>query len=439
MSKTDLTQYLEWGDTHNKKVNLGGIKMDRLLDRFFHYVSFDTQSRPNARQTPSTEGQMVLAKALQSELIEIGMTDIVLSDNGCLMATLPSNVGWRTPVIGFLAHMDTSPEVIGKGVKPQIVDNYRGGDIALGIGDEVLSPVMFPVLHQLNGQTLITTDGKTLLGADDKAGIAEILTAMVRLKASDIPHGDIRIAFTPDEEVGKGMKYFDIHQFGAKWAYTVDGGGVGELECENFNAAQATIKIVGNGGHIGRAKGVMVSALGLAARFQQALPAAESPEYTEGYEGFYHLSAVRGSVDYAEMNYLIRDFERDGFEKRKKMIFDVAKQVGEGLHRDCHIEVTIKDSYYNMRDDVARHPHVVDIARQAMLDNGIEPQVVPIRGGTDGAILSHMGLPCPNIFTGGYNPHSKHEFVTVEGMEKAVSVIMRIAEITAERAKEGSL
>lgn len=413
--------------------------MDRLLDRFFHYVSFDTQSRANARQIPSTEGQTVLAKELQRELIDMGMTDVVLSDSGCLMATLPSNVSWSVPVIGFLAHMDTSPEVVGKGIRPQIVENYRGGDIALGIGDEVLSPVMFPVLHQLYGQTLITTDGKTLLGADDKAGIAEIITAMVRLKASGRPHGDIRIAFTPDEEVGKGMKRFDIEQFGATWAYTVDGGGLGELECENFNAAQATVKIVGNATHIGHAKGVMVSALSLAARFQQALPQAETPEYTEGYEGFYHLHSMRGNVDYAEMSYLIRDFDRDGFEKRKKTIINVAKLVGEGLHRDCHIEVTIKDSYYNMRDEVARHPHVIDIAQQAMKDNDIEPRIVPIRGGTDGALLSHMGLPCPNIFTGGYNSHSKHEFVTVEGMEKAVSVIMRIAEITAERAEAGHL
>ncbi|GKX52847.1 peptidase T [Budvicia aquatica] len=412
--------------------------MDKLLDRFFHYVSFDTQSRANARQVPSTEGQMALAKALERELKGMGLEDIVLSDTGCLMATLPSNVDWPVPTVGFLAHMDTSPDMSGKGVKPQIVDNYRGGDIALGIGDEVLSPVMFPVLHQLHGQTLITTDGKTLLGADDKAGVAEILTAISRLKACNKPHGNIRIAFTPDEEVGKGMKNFDVQQFGAQWAYTVDGGGVGELECENFNAALATVKIVGNAVHTGRAKGVMISALTLAARFQQALPVLESPEHTDGYEGFYHLNSMRGSVDYAEMTYFIRDFERDGFEKRKRTIIEAAKQVGEGLHRDCHIEVNIKDMYYNMRDQVAKYPHVIDIAKQAMVDNQIDPQVIPIRGGTDGAILSHMGLPCPNLFTGGYNPHSKHEFVTVEGMEKAVSVIVRIAELTAERAKNYS-
>ncbi|SQI40458.1 Peptidase T [Leminorella richardii] len=410
--------------------------MERLLDRFFHYVSFDTQSRPNARQTPSTEGQSALAESLRLELINMGLNNVELNPYGCLTATLPSNVDWPVPAIGFLAHMDTSPDVSGKGVRPQIVDNYRGGDIALGIGDEVLSPVMFPVLHQLYGQTLITTDGKTLLGADDKAGIAEILTAVARLKGENRPHGDVHIAFTPDEEVGKGMKHFDAQAFGAQWAYTVDGGGVGELECENFNAAQVTVKIVGNSVHIGSAKGVMVSALTLAMRYQQQLPAGETPENTEGYEGFYHLNAVRGSVDYAEMSYYIRDFEREGFEKRKRTMIEAAKTVGEGLHRDCHIEVVIKDMYYNMRDEVAKHPHVVEIARQAMLDNGVEPQERPIRGGTDGAVLSYMGLPCPNIFTGGYNFHSKHEFITVEGMEKATSVIMSIAEITAQRARQ---
>ncbi|MDR0805741.1 MAG: peptidase T [Enterobacteriaceae bacterium] len=413
--------------------------MDRLLDRFFYYVSFDTQSRPNARQIPSTEGQSVLARALQRELIDMGLRDVVLTENDCLMATLPSNVSWDVPVVGFLAHLDTSPELSGKGVMPQFVENYRGGDIALGNGDEVLSPVMFPILHQLHGKTLITTDGKTLLGADDKAGIAEIITAIARLKASDNPHGDIRIAFTPDEEVGKGMKHFDVEQFGAQWAYTVDGGDVGELECENFNAASVTVKIVGNAVHVGKAKGVMVSALALAARFQQALPVMESPECTDGYEGFYHLSAMRGSVDYAEMHYLVRDFDQAGFEKRKRTMVDVAKMVGEGLHRDCHIEVAIKDSYYNMRDIVAEYPYIMDIASQAMLDNDIEPKILPIRGGTDGAVLSYMGIPCPNIFTGGYNPHSKYEFVTAEGMENAVSVIVRIAEIIAERVKDGQL
>ena len=409
--------------------------MDNLLDRFLHYVSIDTQSKVNVRQVPSTEGQWKLAHALQQELAALGLEAITLSEHGCVMATLPANVDWPVPVIGFISHLDTSPDFTAKNVNPQIVENYRGGDVALGSGEEVLSPVMFPVLHQLLGQTLITTDGKTLLGADDKAGIAEIMTAMAQLKQRDIPHGDIRIAFTPDEEVGKGPHFFDVAAFGAEWAYTVDGGGVGELEYENFNAASATIKIVGNNVHPGTAKGVMVNALTLATRIHQALPAGETPEQTAGYEGFFHLNSMKGSVDRAEMHYIIRDFDREKFEARKQQLISVAEQVGEGLHPDCYIEVTLEDSYYNMREQVAKHPHIIEIAAQAMRDNDIEPVMKPIRGGTDGAQLSFMGLPCPNIFTGGYNYHGKHEFATLEGMEKSVSVITRIAELTAQRAR----
>ncbi|MEG2830228.1 MAG: peptidase T [Edwardsiella sp. (in: enterobacteria)] len=409
--------------------------MNNLLDRFLNYVSFDTQSKPGVRQVPSTEGQFKLARALQSELLGLGLEQVTLSEHGCVMATLPANVAWSVPTIGFIAHMDTAPDASGKNVNPQIVENYRGGDIALGIGDEILSPVMFPVLHQLLGQTLITTDGKTLLGADDKSGIAEIMTAMVRLKQGNTPHGEIRVAFTPDEEVGKGAQHFDVAAFGAEWAYTVDGGGVGELECENFNAASVNIKIIGNNVHPGSAKGVMVNALGLANRIHALLPAAEVPEQTDGYEGFYHLVSMKGSVEKAEMHYIVRDFSREGFEARKKHMMEIAKQVGQGLHPECYIEVTLDDSYYNMRDEVAKHPHIVALARQAMRDLAIEPIERPIRGGTDGAQLSFRGLPCPNLFTGGYNFHGKHEFITLEGMEKAVSVIMRIAELTAERAR----
>ncbi|PLR41467.1 peptidase T [Chimaeribacter californicus] len=409
--------------------------MDNLLDRFLHYVSIDTQSKVNVRQVPSTEGQWKLAHALQEELAALGLEAITLSEHGCVMATLPANVDWPVPVIGFISHLDTSPDFTAKNVNPQIVENYRGGDVALGSGEEVLSPVMFPVLHQLLGQTLITTDGKTLLGADDKAGIAEIMTAMARLKQGDIPHGEIRVAFTPDEEVGKGPHVFDVKAFGAEWAYTVDGGGVGELEYENFNAASATIKIVGNNVHPGTAKGVMVNALSLATRIHQALPSAETPEHTAGYEGFFHLNSMKGSVDRAEMHYIIRDFDREKFEARKQQLISVAEQVGEGLHPDCYIEVTLEDSYYNMREEVAKHPHIIEIAAQAMKDNDIEPVMKPIRGGTDGAQLSFMGLPCPNIFTGGYNYHGKHEFATLEGMEKSVAVITRIAALTAQRAR----
>ncbi|HHU8850694.1 TPA: peptidase T, partial [Escherichia coli] len=282
-------------------------------------------------------------------------------------------------------------------------------------------------------QTLITTDGKTLLGADDKAGIAEIMTALAVLQQKNIPHGDIRVAFTPDEEVGKGAKHFDVDAFDARWAYTVDGGGVGELEFENFNAASVNIKIVGNNVHPGTAKGVMVNALSLAARIHAEVPADESPEMTEGYEGFYHLASMKGTVERADMHYIIRDFDRKQFEARKRKMMEIAKKVGKGLHPDCYIELVIEDSYYNMREKVVEHPHILDIAQQAMRDCDIEPELKPIRGGTDGAQLSFMGLPCPNLFTGGYNYHGKHEFVTLEGMEKAVQVIVRIAELTAQR------
>lgn len=410
--------------------------MDKLLDRFFNYVSFDTQAKANVKHVPSTDGQLKLARTLRQEMIALGFEQVSLSEHGCVMGTLPGNVAWPVPTIGFISHLDTSPDFSGKNVTPQIVENYRGGDIALGIGDEVLSPVMFPILHQMLGQTLITTDGKTLLGADDKAGIAEILTAMMRLKQQKIPHGDIRVAFTPDEEVGKGALVFDVAAFNAEWAYTVDGGGVGELECENFNAAAVTVKIVGNNVHPGTAKGVMVNALSLAMRFHHTLPADETPENTEGYEGFYHLSSIKGHVERAEMHYILRDFEREGFEARKRKMIEVAQTVGRGLPRDCYIEVAIEDSYYNMRDQVANHPHVIALAQQAMRDCDIEPVMKPIRGGTDGAQLSFKGLPCPNLFTGGYNFHGKHEFITLEGMEQAVSVIMRIAALTAARANK---
>ncbi|MFJ5432204.1 peptidase T [Pectobacterium sp. CHL-2024] len=409
--------------------------MDKLLDRFLNYVSFDTQSKSGVRQVPSTDGQLKLARALQQELLELGFEQVALSKQGCLMATLPANVAWPVPAIGFISHMDTSPDFSGKNVNPQILENYRGGDIALGVGDEVLSPVMFPVLHQLLGHTLITTDGKTLLGADDKAGIAEIITALVRLKTSQLPHGDIRVAFTPDEEIGKGAQFFDVKAFNAQWAYTVDGGGVGELEYENFNAASVQVKIVGNNVHPGSAKGVMVNALTLASRYHQQVPESQSPEQTDGYQGFYHLHTMKGSVERADLHYIVRDFDRNGFEQRKQTMLDIAEKVGVGLHPDCYIEVTITDTYYNMREQVEQHPHIIALAQQAMRDCDIEPNMKPIRGGTDGAHLSFQGLPCPNLFTGGYNYHGKHEFVTLEGMEKAVSVIMRIAELTALRAK----
>lgn len=407
--------------------------MDKLLERFLHYVSLDTQSKPGVRQVPSTEGQWKLLELLKEQLEEMGLINVTLSEKGTVMATLPANVPGDIPAIGFISHVDTSPDFTGKNVNPQIVENYRGGDIALGVGDEVLSPVMFPVLHQLLGQTLITTDGKTLLGADDKAGVAEIMTALSVLIQQNIPHGDIRVAFTPDEEVGKGAKHFDVDAFDARWAYTIDGGGVGELEFENFNAASVTIKIVGNNVHPGTAKGVMVNALSLASRIHAEVPPEESPEQTEGYEGFYHLTSIKGTVDRAEMHYIIRDFDRQAFEARKRKMMEIAKKVGKGLHPDCYIELVIEDSYYNMRDKVAEFPHIIDIAQQAMRDCDIEPIMKPIRGGTDGAQLSFMGLPCPNIFTGGYNYHGKHEFASLNIMAKSVEVIVRLSELAAQK------
>ncbi|HBN3060743.1 TPA: peptidase T [Escherichia coli O25b:H4-ST131] len=372
--------------------------MDKLLERFLNYVSLDTQSKAGVRQVPSTEGQWKLLHLLKEQLEEMGLINVTLSEKGTLMATLPANVPGDIPAIGFISHVDTSPDCSGKNVNPQIVENYRGGDIALGIGD-----------------------------------IAEIMTALAVLQQKNIPHGDIRVAFTPDEEVGKGAKHFDVDAFDARWAYTVDGGGVGELEFENFNAASVNIKIVGNNVHPGTAKGVMVNALSLAARIHAEVPADESPEMTEGYEGFYHLASMKGTVERADMHYIIRDFDRKQFEARKRKMMEIAKKVGKGLHPDCYIELVIEDSYYNMREKVVEHPHILDIAQQAMRDCDIEPELKPIRGGTDGAQLSFMGLPCPNLFTGGYNYHGKHEFVTLEGMEKAVQVIVRIAELTAQR------
>ncbi|MEG3135486.1 peptidase T [Rouxiella sp. T17] len=409
--------------------------MDKLLERFLQYVSIDTQSKPNAKTIPSTEGQLHFAELLRDELIALGLSEVIITPKGCVVATLPSNVSWPVPTIGFISHLDTAPDFTGRNVKPQIVENYRGGDIALGDGEDCLSPVMFPVLHSMLGKTLITTDGKTLLGADDKAGIAEIVTAMVRLKNSEKAHGKVRIAFSPDEEIGTGAQSFDVEGFAAEWAYTVDGSAVGELEFENFNAASATVKIVGNNVHPGSAKGVMVNAMTLATRFHSALPAQETPEHTEGYEGFYHLTGMKGNVERAEMHYIIRDFDTAQFAARKQKMLAIAEELGNGLHRDCSIEVTLSDSYFNMREKVVPHPHIIALAEQAMKDCDIKPIIKPIRGGTDGSQLSFRGLPCPNIFAGGYNFHGKHEFITLEGMESAVAVVMRIAELTAARAK----
>jgi tripeptide aminopeptidase len=405
--------------------------MDNLLDRFLNYVIIDTQSNSNRSRCPSTSGQMEFAKMLEQELVELGLSDVSLDENGYVMAKLKSNVTYSVPAIGFIAHMDTSPETTAKNVIPQIVERYQGGDIALGRGDQVLSPIQYPELHQLYGHNLITTDGNTLLGADDKAGIAEIISAMEYLQQHpDIPHGEICIAFTPDEEIGRGADKFDVDKFGAAWAYTVDGGGIGELEFENFNAATATVRFRGNSVHPGAAKGKMVNSMRLAAQFEMAIPTDQTPSETAGHQGFYHLASANMAVDYSELVYLLRDFDDQGLESRKSFLQHLAQEFS-ALYRHGSVEIDIVDSYKNMRERVEPHPHIIDIANQAMIDADVKPIIQPIRGGTDGATLSFKGLPCPNIFTGGYNFHSIHEFVTIEGMIKAMEVIVNIAKNTA--------
>ncbi|WP_261833275.1 peptidase T [Vibrio ishigakensis] len=409
--------------------------MDNLVERFLRYVSFDTQSDPENNHCPSTEGQRLFAKQLEKELNELGLSDVSLDFNGYLTARLPSNVDYPVPAIGFIAHMDTAPDASGKDVQPQIVENYQGGDIALGIGDEVLSPVQYPDLRKLLGHNLITTDGTTLLGADNKAGIAEIITAVSHLIANpDIKHGDICIGFTPDEEIGRGANMFNVEKFGAQWAYTIDGGPVGELEYENFNATSADVICHGVNVHPGTAKDKMINSMNIAAQFQMMMPAGQTPECTQGYEGFYHLKSMKPSVARTELGYIIRDFDREGLERRKAFMQAQVEQLNSQLTKG-HVELKLTDAYFNMREMVEPHPHIIEIAKQSMIDCDVIPEIKPIRGGTDGARLSFMGLPCPNIFTGGYNFHGIHEFITIEGMEQAVKVICKIAENTAKQAK----
>ena len=405
--------------------------MDKLIERFLRYVSFDTQANSSVAHCPSSEGQRVLAAQLKKELIELGLSDVELDENGYLMARLPSNVDHEVPAIGFIAHMDTAQDASGKDVKPQIVENYQGGDIALGVGDEVLSPIQYPDLNNLHGHNIITTDGTTLLGADNKAGIAEIITAAAYLKAHpEIEHGDICIGFTPDEEIGRGANLFDVEKFGAKWAYTIDGGPVGELEYENFNATSAEVICHGVNVHPGTAKDKMVNAMNIAAQFQLTMPADETPECTDGYEGFYHLVSMTPAVAKTELLYILRDFDREGLEQRKSFMQEKVDELNSKLTKG-RVELKLTDSYYNMREMVEPHPHIIELAKEAMVECDVQPMIKPIRGGTDGARLSFMGLPCPNIFTGGYNFHGIHEFITVEGMEQAVKVIVKLAEKTA--------
>ncbi len=404
-----------------------------IVDRFLDYVRFDTQSDELTNLTPSTPGQMVFAKHLESELNKMGLADVSLDDNGYLMARLPANTSKKVPTVGFIAHLDTSPDMSGKNVKPRIVKNYDGSAIMLNEENKiVLSPEDFPELLHYVGQDLIVTDGNTLLGADDKAGVAEIITAIAYLQEHpEIEHGDIAIAFNPDEEIGQGAHKFDVERFGADFAYTMDGGEIGELEYENFNAAVARVTFTGRNVHPGYAKHKMINSIRIANQFAIMLPRWETPEHTEGYEGFYHLISIEGTVEKTVLTYIIRDHDRDRFERRKKEFEHLCRKINNEFPDVCSLD--IKDQYYNMREKIEPVMYVIDIAEQAMRDSGLTPKVVPIRGGTDGAQLSFKGLPCPNIFAGGLNFHGRYEFVPIQSMEKASEVIVNIARLVAQR------
>lgn len=408
-----------------------------IIERFTSYVTVDTQSDESSETCPSTPGQLTLAGQLVDELKAIGMEDVTMDQYGYVMATLPSNTTKTVPTIGFLAHVDTATDFTGKGVKPQIVENYDGHDIVLNEQQQIiLSPKEFPELPQYKGHTLITTDGTTLLGADNKAGIAEIMTAMDYLiRHPEIKHGRIRVAFTPDEEIGRGPHRFDVKAFDAAYAYTIDGGPLGELEYESFNAAAAKITFKGKNVHPGTAKGKMVNSAKLAMEFNGMLPAEEAPEYTEGYEGFYHLISFSGDVEETRLHYIIRDFDREKFEDRKANITAIVDDLQKTYGSD-KIILEMNDQYYNMRDKIEPVKHIVDLAHQAMENLGIKPVIKPIRGGTDGSQLSYMGLPTPNVFTGGENYHGRYEYISVDNMEKAVQVIIEIARLYEEKAEQ---
>lgn len=408
----------------------------QIIDRFLSYVKIDTQSDETSEATPSTEKQWDLANKLKAELETMGMQEVSIDTHAYVMATLPSNVAHDVPVIGFVAHFDTTPDFSGTNVNPQIIGNYDGKDIILNKEKNiVLSPEYFDDLLQYEGQTIITTDGTTLLGADDKAGITEIMEAMKYLiEHPEIPHGKIRVCFTPDEEIGRGAHKFDVDKFGAEWAYTMDGSQVGELEYENFNAAGAVVKVSGKSVHPGYAKDKMINSMYIAMDFINSLPRLETPEHTEDRQGFFHLNAIEGDVEETTLHYIIRDHDREHFEARKEMIKDLAAEICSQYERDC-VTVEVKDQYYNMREKVEPVMHIVDIAEAAMKKADVTPIIKPIRGGTDGAQLSFKGLPCPNIFAGGHNFHGKYEYVPVESMQKAVEVIVQIAELTAEKHK----
>ena len=420
------------------------MEQQKIIDRFVSYIKVDTQSDPNSDTTPSTEKQWDLVNQLVEELKEIGMEDVTVDDNAYIMATLPSNVDHEVPTIGFVAHFDTSPDFSGTNVNPQIIENYDGGDIILNKEENIiLSPNYFEDLLLYKGQTLITTDGTTLLGADDKAGITEIVSAMEYLIYNpEIKHGKIRVGFTPDEEIGRGAHKFDVEKFDAKWAYTMDGSQIGELEYENFNAAGAKLTFKGKSVHPGYAKGKMINSVLLANKFLAKLPKKEVPEKTTGYEGFFHVHHIEGSIEETEVQLIIRDHSMKKFKKRKKLVQKLAKKMNKKFAEKFGEDIVIceiNDQYFNMREKVEPVKYIVDVAEEAMKDLGITPLIKAIRGGTDGSQLSYMGLPCPNIFAGGHNFHGKYEYVPAESMVKATEVIVKIAELTATKAAENSL
>lgn len=411
-----------------------GITLENVAHRFLKYVKYETTSDENSSKCPSTDGQMAFAKDLAAELKAIGLTDVSIDENGYVMGTVPSNVDRKIPVVGFISHMDTSPDMSGKNVNPQIIENYDGGNIILNKDKNiVLSPSDFPELKDYIGKTLITTDGTTLLGADDKAGIAEIVTACEYLISHpEIKHGTIKVCITPDEEIGRGADKFDVKKFGADFAYTIDGGKLGELEYENFNAASAKIIIHGRNVHPGTAKGKMKNSVLIGVELASMLPLEETPENTEGYEGFYHINNFNGNVEETHMYYIIRDFDKENFENRKNYLLNLINNLNEKYGKGT-VEIDLKDQYYNMREIIEKDMSIVEIALKAMEQAGVKPDVSPIRGGTDGARLSYMGLPTPNIFTGGHNFHGKYEYIPTFAMEKAVEVILNIVKLVAEK------
>ncbi|MBP3383698.1 MAG: peptidase T [Tidjanibacter sp.] len=403
-----------------------------LKDRFLKYVAFDTQSDENSITFPSTDKQLVLLRALKEEMIQLGLTEVVMDEHGYVMGTIPASEGYEgAPVVGFISHVDTSPDMSGAAIKPQFVKNYDGGDIALN--DTLTMTVKeFPELKFFVGHTLITTDGTTLLGADDKAGVAEIMTMAEYLIAHpEVKHGKVRIGFTPDEEIGRGVDYFDVEAFGAQVGYTVDGGMEGELEYENFNAASAKWEVSGRNIHPGMAKDKMINAMQIAMELNSLLPPHQRPEHTEGYDGFYHLVGMRGEVEHAELTYIVRDHSRELFEQKKALMEQITAYVN-GKYGEGTVRLTLKDQYYNMREMVEPHPEIIEKAMQAMEEAGVAPIIKPIRGGTDGSRLSYMGLPCPNLYTGGMNFHGKFEYVSLDTMYRSVQTLVNLVKLWAK-------